>query len=186
MSSFHDTTRLVGVAAFSDSFLAQGWFHQSDVASSHPPALTRVLRDPHQGASATGTRRQHAGLTQAVRRLVRKEWINAKFQTEKEHVEAAASLGCASSNGTRPVYRKRLISKTADSSGSSGFVWCLESLHLASSKMQDTRWKVHPYAWGIPIYFWSPLKENRCPLQITGKKEQEIEKQLNLLDDQLW
>src|SRR6266511_2274439 len=31
-------TRLVGVAAFSGSFLAQGWFRQSGVISSHPPA----------------------------------------------------------------------------------------------------------------------------------------------------
>ncbi len=31
-------TRRVGVAAFFGSFLAEGWFRQSDVISSRPPA----------------------------------------------------------------------------------------------------------------------------------------------------
>jgi len=31
-------TRLVGLAAFSGRFLGSGWFRQSGVVSSHPPA----------------------------------------------------------------------------------------------------------------------------------------------------
>ena len=43
MSLPYPITRLVGVCAFSGSFLGLGWFHQSGVVSSHQP-VTRTFR----------------------------------------------------------------------------------------------------------------------------------------------